>query len=487
MSGCGIGVSPAPRRGEAVPGSGDAQVVVLGAGVAGLATALALAPHVGMVTIIDRDRLEDRPVPRQGVPQGRHVHVLLARGADALERLAPGLTDELVSAGAPVADWGARGHFTFGGHRQAPAPLGRQQVSPSRPLLETYLRRRVAASTGVTFLDGCVALAPTTSPDHGRVTGVRVQSRDDGLTMRELTADLLVDCTGRATRTPAWLRDLGYDPPVTEEVRVDLRYASCHYRLPPDALDGDVALICGATPDTPRGGSMHRIEGDRWIVTLAGIGEPPPTDPAGFEDYAARLVDPDVHAALRRGEALDEPTPYRFAAPVRRHYERLRHLPAGLLVAGDAACSFNPVYGQGMSVAAMQAERLAELVADQGLPSPARWFRELARIVRAPWNLATGSETARPQAAGHRAPAARLQTAYLARYQAAAAHDPALAEQFARVINLLDGPGQLLRPAMVRRVLRHRRRPAGSSSSLPDALPVTDGAPAPSGGDHARR
>ena len=441
-------------------GAGGTQVVVLGAGVAGLTTALALAPHVDAVTIVDRDQLGDRPEPRQGVPQGRHVHVLLERGADALERLAPGLGDELAAAGAPVADWGARGRLTFGGHRLARAPLGRDTVSPSRPLLEHHLRRRVASCARVTILDGCAAVAPITSDDARRVTGVRVRSDQDDGTARPLAADLVVDCTGRATRTPAWLRELGYDPPATDELRVDVRYASCHYRLSPDGLDGDVALICGPTPDAPHGGSMHRIEGDRWIVTLASLGEAPPTDPDGFEGYAARLVDPDLHAALRRGEPLDEPTPYRFVAHVRRRYERSRDLPAGLLVTGDAACSFNPVYGQGMSVAAMEAERLAEMVADQGLPSPGQWFRELARIVSAPWNLATGSDLALPQVEGHRSPTTRLLTAYLARYQAAAAHDPALAERFTRVINLLDDPGHLLRPAAVRRVLL-RRRPAG--------------------------
>lgn len=254
---------------------------MLGAGVAGLRTALALAPHVDTVTIVDRDRLEERPEPRPGVRQGRHVHVLLARGAEALERLAPGLTGELASTGAPVADWDARGRFTFGGHRLARAPLGRQNVSPSRPLLETHLRRRGAALSGVTVLDGCVAMAPTIPADHGRVTGVLARSRE-GLEQRPLAADLVVDCTGRATRTPVRLRDLGYDPPVTEEVRVDLRDASYHYRLPPDGLDGDVALICGAlashrrrTPpasrSTPQGSSIltstRRCGGSRTVTT----------------------------------------------------------------------------------------------------------------------------------------------------------------------------------------------------------------------------
>ena len=450
--------------------SGDptARCVVLGAGVAGLATALALAPHVGSVTVVDRDRLGDRPEPRQGVPQGRHVHVLLERGAEALERLAPGIGDELAAAGAPVADWGARGRFTFGGHRLARAPLGRESVAPSRPLLEHHLRRRVAARADVTILDGCAAVAPITSADASRVTGVRVRS--DGADEQPLDADLVVDCTGRATRTPAWLEQLGYTPPAVDELRVDVRYASCHYRLAPEAVDGDVALICGPTPDAPRGGSMHRIEGEQWIVTMAGLGEAPPTDPDGFEGYAARLVDPDLHAALRRGEPLDKPTPYRFVANVRRRYERLRHLPAGLLVVGDAACSFNPVYGQGMSVAAVEAERLAVLVAEQGLPSPRTWFRELSRIVSAPWDLATGSDLALPQIEGHRSPATRLLTAYLSRYQAAAAHDPALAEQFARVINLLDDPGHLLRPAMVRRVLL----PPSPGRRRPRPLPAPD-------------
>jgi 2-polyprenyl-6-methoxyphenol hydroxylase-like FAD-dependent oxidoreductase len=439
--------------------SGEAHVAVLGAGVAGLATALALAPHVPEVTVIERDRIADRPQPRRGVPQGHHVHVLLAGGADALERLAPGLGNELVDAGAPAADWGQRGRFTFGGHRLARAPLGRERAAPSRALLEHHLRRRVTAHAGVRMLDGCTAVVPATSRDGDRVTGVRLRSQLDGGSERTLAADLVIDCTGRATRTPTWLRELGYDPPPTDELQVDVRYASCHYRLPPDVLDGDVALICGPTPTSPRGGSMHRIEDNRWIVTLAGLGEAPPTDPDGFVAYAAQVGDPDLHEALRKGEPLHEPTAYRFPAQVRRRYERLRRLPAGLLVLGDAACSFNPVYGQGMSIAAMEAERLAELAAGQDLPSPRTWFRELARLVRTPWGLATGSDLALPQIDGRATPATRLLSAYLQRYQAAAATDPGLANQFARVINLLDAPLRLFRPMAVRAVTR-RRSPA---------------------------
>lgn len=436
--------------------SGEAHVVVMGAGVAGLAAALALAPHVPAVTVIERDRVADRPQPRRGVPQGHHVHVLLARGADALERLAPGLGNELVAAGAPAADVGRRGRFTFGGHRLARAPLGRESVASSRPLLEHHLRRRVTAHAGVRMLDGYTVVGPSTSHAGSRVTGVRLRSHPDGASERTLASDLVIDCTGRGTRTPTWLRELGYDPPSTDELQVDVRYASCHYRLPPNVLDGDVALICGPTPTSPRGGSMHRIEDNRWIVTLAGLGDAPPTDPGGFVDYATRLADPDLHEALRRGEPLHGPTTYRFPVQVRRRYERLRRLPAGLLVLGDAACSFNPVYGQGMSIAAMEAERLAELAAGQGLPPPRRWFRELARLVRTPWGLATGSDLALPQVEGRVTPVTRLLTAYLERYQAAAATDPALAEQFARVVNLLDDPLRLFRPAAVRAVTRRR-------------------------------
>lgn len=445
-------------------------VVVLGAGMAGLSTAQALSEHVEQVTVVDRDQLDDHAEPRRGVPQGRHVNVLQLRGLDALEGLFPGLGEELVAAGAPAADWGRRGRFVLGGHRLARTPLGRETVTASRPLLEQRLRRRVAANPRVVLRGGCDVRGPVTQGDRPRVTGVRVRHRAGPTGERTLPADLVVDCTGRGSRTPAWLHELGYPQPSVEELRIDLAYSSRHYRLPPGTLDDDVAVVVGVTPHTPRGGSMFRVEDDRWVVSLAGMaGEAPPTDPVSYEHFAAGFAAADLHEALTAGAPLDDPVLHRFPADVRRRYEQLPSFPAGLLVAGDAICAFNPVYGHGVSVAALEAERLGELVAGGGPPGPQAWFEAVAGLVEAPWRLATGADLALPQVEGPRPLPARLLNAYMARYQAAASHDPVLAEQFIRVINLLDGPERLLRPAMIRRAYRRRPR---SGATTPEPQPV---------------
>ncbi|MFP4635771.1 MAG: NAD(P)/FAD-dependent oxidoreductase, partial [Nitriliruptoraceae bacterium] len=310
-----------------------------------------------------------------------------------------------------------------------------------------------------------------TTAGNQRITGVRVRSRTDGAKERTLPADLVIDCTGRGSRTSSWLRELGYPQPPTDELRIDLAYSSCHYRLPPEAVGEDVAIVIGPTPDAPYGGTLFRIEDDRWIVSLAGIaGTIPPTDPAAFESFAAGFVAPDIHAALTAGDRLDDPVLLRFPADVRRRYERLRRFPAGLLAAGDAVCAFNPIYGQGMSVAALEAERLRELLGDGGPPGARTWFRAVAGIVKGPWEMATGADLALPQVEGRRPVATRLVNAYLARYQAAAAYDPVLAERFIRVVNLLDGPQSLLHPANVRRTYRHR--PGSIAAALSSLRPA---------------
>lgn len=443
------------------------RAVVLGAGMAGLSIAQALSEHVEQVTVVDRDHLDARAEPRRGVPQGRHVHVLQLRGLDALEGLFPGLGQELVAHGASAADWGARGRFVLGGNRLAQGAFGREWIIASRPMLEQHLFRRVAANTNVVLTGDCDVLAPTTTAGDEQVTGVRIRSHAEGAEERTLPADLVVDCTGRGSRTSTWLRELGYREPPTDELRIDLAYSSCHYRLPPDAVDDDVTIVIGPTPEAPCGGTLFRIEDDRWIVSLAGIaGTTPPTDPATYESFAAGLPAPDIHAALTAGERLDDPVRYRFPANVRRRYERLRRFPAGLLVAGDAVCAFNPVYGQGMSVAALEAEHLRELLDDGGPPEPRTWFRAVAGIVKAPWDMATGADLALPQVEGHRPLATRLLNAYLARYQAAAAHDPVLADRFISVVNLLDGPERLLHPANILRTARWAAPPPVGLSSL---------------------
>jgi 2-polyprenyl-6-methoxyphenol hydroxylase-like FAD-dependent oxidoreductase len=453
------------------------RAVVLGASMAGLLAARVLGDAYGQVTVIDRDKLPRAGSSRHGVPHGRHLHALLARGQQALEELFPGLTAELVAHGAPAGDVLANGRWYLNGHRLRQAPTGLMALCASRPFLEGHVRARVRALPNVRFVDRCDVAGLAATPDGGRVTGARVLPRVDGGAEQLLRADLVVDATGRGSRTPLWLEALGYVRPAKEQVRIGLGYATRTYRLPSDALGGDLGLLEAPTPQHPRAGALLMQEGDRWIVTLAGmLGDYPPTDPDGFLDFARSLRFPDIHEAIWDAEPLDDPVAFRFPASVRHRYERLDRFPDGLLVLGDAVCSFNPIYGQGMSVAAVEALALRRHLERGVEPQPHRFFHDLARTVDVPWDIAVGGDLVFPGVQGRRTAKARLVNAYIARLHAAAAHDASLAGAFLRVTGLVAPPKSLLRPGIAVRVLRanlHPARDAVGPSSRRDAVRAT--------------
>ena len=437
------------------------RAVVLGASLAGLLAARVLSDSYGQVTVVERDELPETPMHRRGVPHGRHLHALAARGQQALEELFPGLTAELVAAGAPAGDMLADARLYFSGHRLRQARTGLGLLCASRPLLEGHVRARVRALPNVCLVDRCDVVGLATTPDGRRVTGARVLRRADGSAEEVLGADLVVDASGRGSRTPAWLEALGYARPPTEQVRIGLGYATRTYRLPPDALGGDLAVLQAAAPQHPRAGAIQLLEGGRGMVTLAGIlGDHPPTDPDGFLDFARSLRFPDIYQAIRDAQPLDDPVAFRFPASVRHRYERLDRFPDGLLVLGDAVCSFNPIYGQGMSVAAVEALALRGHLERGAEPRPRRWFRDLAGVVDVPWEMAAGGDLVFPGVQGRRTLKTRLVSAYLARLHAAAANDAGLASAFVRVAGLVAPPQSLLRPGVVVRVLRPAAPPA---------------------------
>jgi 2-polyprenyl-6-methoxyphenol hydroxylase-like FAD-dependent oxidoreductase len=451
------------------------RAVVLGASLAGLLAARVLADSYGQVTVIDRDELPVTPTHRRGVPHGRHIHALLARGQQALEELLPGLTVELVAYGVPTGDMLADARLYLSGHRLRQAHTGLGLLCASRPVLEGHVRARVRVLPNVRFLDSCDVAGLTTTSDGRRVTGARMLRRADGSAEELVAADLVVDATGRGSRTPVWLEALGYARPAREQVRIGLGYATRTYRLAPDALQGELAVVQAATPQHPRAGALQVLEGDRWMLTLAGIlGDHPPTDPDGFLAFARSLQFPDIYEAVRGGEPLDDPVGFRFPASVRHRYERLTRFPDGLLVMGDAVASFNPLYGQGMSVAALEALTLRRHLERGMEPQPRRFSRDLTRVVDVPWDMAAGGDLVFPGVQGRRTLKTRLINAYLARLHAAAAHDASLASAFAQVAGLVAPPESLLHPAVAVRVMwASLHPPAGSRRhpQHPDAVP----------------
>ena len=436
------------------------RAVVLGGSMAGLLAARVLSDTYAEVVLIDRDRLTDVTGPRRGVPHGRHAHGLVARGQQVLEEHFPGLTEDLAAAGAEPGDFGHACHWYFNGRRIAPADTGLVSVPTGRPVLEEQVRRRVQRIPHVRFLEEHDILGLLTTTDRSRVTGARIQARREGSGPEEIAADLVVDTTGRGSRTPAWLEELGYARPEEERVEIDLAYTTRHYRIAHDPLGGAQAIIPAATPDHPRGGLFYRLpgDGDLYELSLTGIlGDHAPTDPEGFDAFMRSLPIPHLYEAVAGAEPVDDPVKFRYPASVWRHYERLRRFPDGLLVMGDALCSFNPVYAQGMTAAALESLVLRRHVERGRRLRPAAFFKEAATQIKAPWELAAGSDLGYAGVQGRRTLKVRTANAYVARLQAAAEHDPELSEAFIRVAGLVDPPQALMRPRLLLRVLRASR------------------------------
>jgi 2-polyprenyl-6-methoxyphenol hydroxylase-like FAD-dependent oxidoreductase len=435
--------------------------VVVGASMGGLLAARALTETYARVVVIDRDELPPAAHSRRGVPQGRQLHVLLARGREALEELFPGLTDELSSLGVPLVDLHDDVHWYNDGYRMSRAPSTLVAVGTSRPLLEHTVRVRVAALPGVEFVDGLEVVGITATTDGRRVTGVRVRRPTPDSPEDTIAADLVVDAAGRGSRTPIWLAQLGYPVPAEEQVRVGVTYVTAVYRYEPHHLDGLRGALTNATPGSPRAAVVAVREHGLVGIAFAGmLGEEPPTDDDGLIAFADSLAAPHVGTIVRSAVAVSAPEKMRFPASTRRRYERLRRFPDGLLVLGDALCSFNPIYGQGITVAALETLLLRRLLADAPATIARRFFRGAAALIDAPWSIAVGTDLRFAEVEGRRTAKVRFVNAYIHRLHMAATTDPVLGAAFLRVVNLIDPPTRLLSPSIVLRVLRGPRRVA---------------------------
>jgi 2-polyprenyl-6-methoxyphenol hydroxylase-like FAD-dependent oxidoreductase len=429
-------------------GRAGEHAIVIGGSMAGLLAARVLADRFDRVTVIERDRAAAEPAPRKGVPQGRHTHVLLESGARVLDRQFPGLFDELARRGVPAFDSSRDVRWFHHGVWKQQFDSGLVMRSASRPLLEACVRARVAARPEVGFIEGTEACALTIDREVRRVEGVRL-GRDD----RALAADLVVDASGRGSRTPQWLRDHGFPVPDETRVEINLGYASRIFRVQADAArTWRMLAVYAQAPRSTRYAVVFPIEDDRWIVTLAGCLEDyPPGDDAGFLEFARGLDRPDVYEAIRGAMPLAPIATFRFPAQQRRRYERLTRFPERLVVMGDAFCSFNPLYGQGMSVAALEAETLGTLVDSKrtldGLGR--RFFKRAARIVADPWLLATGADFLYPSVVGPRPPGNALLGWFNTRVLRRCGTDAEVARRFLDVMHLVRGPLALATPRLL--------------------------------------
>jgi 2-polyprenyl-6-methoxyphenol hydroxylase-like FAD-dependent oxidoreductase len=437
--------------------------VIVGAGIGGLAAAKAVAPFFGKVVVLDRDDLPEAPTPRAGAPQSGHAHYFLAGGQRALGELFPGIEADLQAAGALKSRIALDVLFERPGYDPFPQrDLGLEAFSLSRPLLENVCRRRLQREANIEIRSRVrvTALAPNAEGDG--IAGVHCER--DGAGEEAIPADLVIDASGRAIPTLKLLERLGWPSPPVTEIGVDLAYATAVFELPDDKRRDWIGVAHFSGPShKSRAGLILEVERRRWIASLIGMhGDAPPDDIAGFLAFAKSFRTPSFYNALRSARHVGQIARFNLRASVRRHFERLDRFPRGLIPLGDSVCRFNPVFGQGMSVAIQEAAFLARLLtshrslADPLDGSSAQYLSGIQAVLEAPWATAT-LDLAHPKTQGERPADIQERAKYAKALQSLAAEDPDVHRVMAEVNHLIRPYTALRDPILAERVLQRSK------------------------------
>jgi flavin-dependent dehydrogenase len=440
------------------------QAIVIGGSIAGLLAARVLSDHFDQVTIIERDQLPNEGAYRAGVPQGRHLHSLLVRGQRIMDKYFPGFTADLEAVGAPRAIWGMDNQFYTPGGWTQQFDSGIVSNICSRAELEWLVRRCVYDIANIRFLTEQDVSGLVANDDHSAVTGVNLESRIDHST-QTLYADLVVDASGRSSKTPEWFAEIGYQRPAETVINAHTGYATRWYERP----QGDYTLAMAVQPRPAeknyRGGGLIQVEGNRWVVTLIGAnGDYPPTTEAEFMEFAQTLPTPAIYEMIKNATPISAIYGYRRLENRQRHYEKLARLPENFVVMGDAACALNPIYGQGMSKAAMEAEMLDALLSGyqvNKLVGFGRAFQKrLAKIAREPWMMNASEDLRYPDVEGDKPDLmTRFSQKYFDLLGKAMPYDNEVTKAFFEAMTLIRPPMSMMRPTILLRVLRHNLLP----------------------------
>lgn len=435
--------------------------IVIGGGIAGLLAARVLTDYFDKVTIIERDRFPEQPAPRAGVPQSYQLHGLLSQGKQIIEQLFPGLSDELTLHGSSTIDVGRDTRLLLPGGW---TPQFTSQITTyncSRILLENLMRQRLKSYSRLEFKEASIVTGLLSDTSNTAITGVRL--KDDHGTETELSAQLVVDASGRSSKAPKWLESLGYDTPTETVINSFLGYSTRWYQsLSEQPFDQKMLYIMPSAPDHPRGGIIYQVEGDRWVLTLVGVGRDyPPTDEAGFLEFARTLRSPEIYEAIKDAQPISPIYGYKRTENRLLHYEKLSRRPENFLVMGDAVCAFNPVYGQGMTIAALGAMTLDQCLkqftqhSNQDFTGLAENFQKhLAQVNTAPWLMATGDDFRWPTTEGGRPnPMIRLMHWYLDQVMLAVSKNTQVYKEFIEAVHMLKRPNTLFHPAVLAPVL----------------------------------
>lgn len=428
------------------------RAVVIGASIAGACAARVLSDFFDQVTVYERDVLPAQPANRTAVPQGRHLHLLLARGAQELDGHFPGLLDDMVAAGVPILEnrpdcihFGAAGHV-LGTTRELRDEF--TAYVPSRPHLEWQVRRRAMAIANVNLVSAGVA-EPTFDAARQRVTGVRLDTGE------ETQADLVVDTAGRGTRLPVWLEQWGFDRPPEASIDVGISYATHQLRIP-EGLITEKVVVAGACREHQRGLGMLCYEDGTWVLTTFGVAKvEPPQDFAGMCALADELVPAHIAAAIRQGEPIGDVAFHKYPTSKWRRYHKMQRFPAGILPFGDAVASFNPTFGQGMTMTSLQASHLRRALESPGADLAREFNDATAKSTYPVWTMNAIGDLVLHHASGPMPRWYRPVGGLFDQFLGAAETDPVLAEWFLRRFSLLDSLYMVPSMRLVGRTMRH--------------------------------
>ncbi|MEG4489441.1 2-polyprenyl-6-methoxyphenol hydroxylase-like oxidoreductase [Microcoleus sp. D2_18a_B4] len=412
--------------------------------------------------IVERDFFPEKPAPRPGIPQSRHLHILLNGGRIILEEFFPGLENELVAAGAPSLDPRSIAWFSPAGWAPQSSPDLNDLIIFSRDLLDWQIRRRLSENTNVHFLEGGTVVGLLADASRAEVAGVSVRFRDrhnpGNIHAENLYADLVVDASGKVSKTPKWLKSLGYEPPQETVINAFVGYASRIYKCSGKLSDTAPVFVSLGPPFRTRGGAIFPIEGNRWLVSLnGGDRDYPPADEAGFLEFARTLPTPTIYHAIKDAEAITPIYSYRGTENRLRHYERLRRYPENLIIIGHAVCAFNPIYGHGITVAALDAQMLDECLQKQrqrylegNLKGFSRQFQQkLAKLHTIPWTFAISQDSRYRGSEGAKLNlATRLTIDYMDLVLKVLVGDAKVCQAFVEVVHMIESPAVLFSPSI---------------------------------------
>ncbi|MFJ4678018.1 MULTISPECIES: NAD(P)/FAD-dependent oxidoreductase [unclassified Kitasatospora] len=440
-------------RGTAAGDRGTA--VVIGGGLAGCLAAWALHGVAERVVVVERDRYPDGVDFRPGVPQAKHGHLLLEAGQRTIDELLPGALAELLAAGATRVPLSGGLRWLTSAGWLAPYDSDLAVLTCSRPLIDQVVLERVRAAPNVEFRTGTEVIGLL--GDRHAVTGVQVNRRGrHGEETEAIPAELVVDAAGRATRAAKWLSVLGAPAVPRDRVDAGVSYATRFYHRPADAPADSAVYLQSHAPDQGRFGVLLPVEGERWIVGMGGMrGFEPSLQPEEFEKQLGLLRDPVIAETVIGAKPTGPARGFVPGPSVWRHYER--SATHGFLALGDASCTFNPVYGQGMTVAALAARALRDAVhhrGDLGHAAVRETRDAIAGVTRNPWQMAAGEDVRfAGTTGGPSGLQVRVQQRMLDRVLARAVTDARVAGAFHRVAAMVEPPTLLFRPSVLGPVL----------------------------------